>query len=83
MKQGINTPLPVEEQVVSLYSLSNGFLDDVEVEKVLSFETEFLAFMRSNHSDILSEISNTGEINESAEEKLKEAINEFKTNVSF
>ena len=83
LKQGINTPLPVEEQVVSLYSLSNGFLDDVEVEKVLSFETEFLAFMRSNHSDILSEISNTGEINESAEEKLKEAINEFKTNVSF
>jgi len=83
LKQGINTPLPVEEQVVSLYSLSNGFLDDVEVEKVLNFETEFLAFMRSNHSDILSEISNTGEINESAEEKLKEAINEFKTNVSF
>ena len=83
LKQGINTPLPVEEQVVSLFSLSNGFLDDVEVEKVLSFEREFLAFMRSNHNDLLSEISNTGEINESSEAKLKQAINEFKTNVSY
>ncbi|GIT16896.1 MAG: ATP synthase subunit alpha [Dehalococcoidia bacterium] len=42
LKQGINAPLSVEEQVVSLYALSNGFLDDVEVEKVLTFEKEFL-----------------------------------------
>tara|TARA_B100000029_G_scaffold516425_1_gene629734 strand:+ start:12658 stop:14169 length:1512 start_codon:yes stop_codon:yes gene_type:complete len=83
LKQGINAPLSVEEQVVSLYALSNGFLDDVEVEKVLTFEKEFLAFMRSNHNDILSEISSSGEISDSIEEKLNESINEFKTNVSF
>ena len=83
LKQGINAPLSVEEQVVSLYALSNGFLDDVEVEKVLTFEKEFLAFMRSNHNDILSEISSSGEISDSTEEKLNESINEFKTNVSF
>ena len=83
LKQGINAPLSVEEQVVSLYALSNGFLDDVEVEKVLTFEKEFLAFMRSNHNDILSEISSSGEISDSVEVKLKESINEFKTNVSF
>ena len=83
LKQGINAPLSVEEQVVSLYALSNGFLDDVEVEKVLTFEKEFLAFMRSNHNDILSEISSSGEISDSVEAKLKESINEFKTNVSF
>ena len=83
LKQGINAPLSVEEQVVSLYALSNGFLDDVEVEKVLTFEKEFLAFMRSNHNDILSEISSSGEISDSVEEKLNESINEFKTNVSF
>tara|TARA_B100000686_G_C16786386_1_gene975519 strand:+ start:1937 stop:3448 length:1512 start_codon:yes stop_codon:yes gene_type:complete len=83
LKQGINAPLSVEEQVVSLYALSNGFLDDVEVEKVLTFEKEFLAFMRSNHNDILSEISSSGEISDSVEAKLNESINEFKTNVSF
>ncbi|GIT16895.1 MAG: hypothetical protein CM1200mP38_5520 [Dehalococcoidia bacterium] len=39
--------------------------------------------MRSNHNDILSEISSSGEISDSTEEKLNESINEFKTNVSF
>src|SRR3954451_431633 len=56
LKQRNGAPLPVEEQVVSIFAGTQGFIDDLDVADVRRFETELLEFMRTRHSDLLSTI---------------------------
>ena len=56
LKQPLNSPMPVEEQVVSIFTGTNGYLDDVAVSDVRRFENELLEHMRSRHSSVLSGI---------------------------
>ena len=79
LKQGQYVPMPVEEQVVSIYTAVNGFLDDIEVEKLGSFEAEFLKYLRSSHPEILKGIAEKKEITEDLTGRLNKAIHEFKT----
>ncbi|NBI30622.1 F0F1 ATP synthase subunit alpha [Chengkuizengella marina] len=78
LKQGVNQPLPVEKQVVSIYSAVKGFLDDIEVKDITRFEEEFLSYMEANQSDILNTIKTTGQLSEETEEALNKAIESFK-----
>src|ERR1035438_7214626 len=76
LKQGLNVPLPVQEQVVVIYAGVRGHIDDVPVGEVQRFESELRAFMRAHHADILEQIASTGALpNES---DLEAAILEFK-----
>jgi F-type H+-transporting ATPase subunit alpha len=75
LKQGLNSPMPVEEQVVSLYAGTRGFLDGVPVSDVRRYETGLLEWFRTRHSDILEAIRTTGVIPD--EEALKAAIQAF------
>jgi F-type H+-transporting ATPase subunit alpha len=76
LKQGLNVPLPVQEQVVVIYAGVRGHIDDVPVGEVQRFESELRAFMRAHHADILEQIASTGSLpNES---DLEAAIVEFK-----
>jgi F-type H+-transporting ATPase subunit alpha len=68
--------MPVEEQVVSIYSGTGGFLDDIPVEDVRRFERELLDYVRGRHSDVLDGIRTTGDVPEG--DALKEIINSFK-----
>ena len=56
LKQGVNQPLPVEQQVVSLYTAVKGYLDEIPTGDVTRFEREFLAFMVSSKPEILQSI---------------------------
>jgi F-type H+/Na+-transporting ATPase subunit alpha len=76
LKQPQNAPMPVEDQVVSIYSGSSGLVDDVPVGEVRRFESEMLEFLRANHPDLLAQIRDTGELPD--EETLKKALEEFK-----
>lgn len=78
LKQGVNEPLPVEKQVISIYTAIKGFLDDIQLEDVRRFETEYLAFIDSNHPEILQSIRDTGDLTEDNEKALVEAIESFK-----
>lgn len=78
LKQDQYQPMPVEEQVVVIYTAVNGHLDDLPVERVRPFEAEFLRYLRSQRPEILSGIREKKEITPELENKLKEAINEFK-----
>ncbi|ANF98519.1 F0F1 ATP synthase subunit alpha [Paenibacillus bovis] len=78
LKQGVNQPLLVEQQVVSLYTAVKGHLDDIPVNDVRRFEAEFLAFMASNHNAILQSIRDTKDITADNEKALVDAINTFK-----
>jgi F-type H+/Na+-transporting ATPase subunit alpha len=60
LKQPLNSPLPVEEQVVSVYAGTRGHLDDVPVDDVRRFETELLEFVRTRHGDLLDKIRSAG-----------------------
>ena len=78
LKQGQNAPLPVEQQVSILFALNEGFLDDVEIDSVIGGEQAFHGYMTSNHSDILKNIVDEGDISSDIEESLKSAIDNFK-----
>ncbi len=78
LKQGQYVPVATEHQVIILYAAVNGYLDDVAVDKVGSFETGLQAFMESSHPEIGSTIARAKELTEETEEALKGAIQEFK-----
>jgi F-type H+-transporting ATPase subunit alpha len=76
LKQPQNSPVAVEEQVLSIYAATKGFVDDVSVADVRRFESELIAFVRSSHADLLEEIRTTKQLPDT--EKVDSAIAEFK-----
>ncbi|MDP5276826.1 F0F1 ATP synthase subunit alpha [Chengkuizengella axinellae] len=78
LKQGVNQPLPVEKQVVSIFAAVKGHLDEIAVKDITRFEEEFLSYMDANQSDILNAIKTTGELSKDTEEALNKAIESFK-----
>jgi F-type H+/Na+-transporting ATPase subunit alpha len=81
LKQGLNAPMPVEEQVVVIYAGTRGWLDTVPVEDVVRFGAEFLTDMRAKHTDILSNIKETSVLNdtEALDAALKSFLDSFAT----
>ncbi len=78
LKQGVNQPLSVERQVVSIYTAVRGFLDDIAVDDITRFEKEFLSFVDSKHSNIFKSIIETKDLTADNEKALQNAISEFK-----
>ena len=74
LKQGINSPMPVEQQVVSIYAGTRGHLDGVHVTDVGRFETELLEYVGSRHGGLLDEIRQSGNVDE---DRLEEAVAAF------
>ncbi|MGA0117373.1 MAG: F0F1 ATP synthase subunit alpha [Ilumatobacteraceae bacterium] len=60
LKQGLNSPMPVEEQVVSIFAGTKGYLDDIPVADVRRFESELLEFTRARHGAMLAELRTNG-----------------------
>jgi F-type H+/Na+-transporting ATPase subunit alpha len=73
LKQPLNSPMPVEEQVVVIYAGTNGYADDVRVADVKRFERELLEFMRTRHGSLLEELK-AGNV----PDDLKDAVEAFK-----
>ncbi|MFD2131514.1 F0F1 ATP synthase subunit alpha [Pseudogracilibacillus auburnensis] len=76
LKQGLHKPLVVEKQVMILYALTRGFLDDIAVEDVVRFEEEFHVWLDSNAKEVLDTIRETGKLAEEAD--MSNAIEAFK-----
>ncbi|PPA69595.1 F0F1 ATP synthase subunit alpha [Jeotgalibacillus proteolyticus] len=76
LKQDLNKPLKVEKQVMILYSLTRGHLDDIPVGDIRRFETEFLSWLDSNHTELLDHIRTTQGLPE--DDAMVAAINGFK-----
>ena len=83
LKQGQNSPLPMEQQAITLYALANGYLDDVDIAQVGAFEAAFLSYFASNQRDLLTQIADAKDISGDTEEALKAAIGDFKANVPY
>ncbi len=77
LKQPLNSPMPVEEQVISIYAGTEGVLDDLPVGEVKRFESELLEWFRSRHAGLLSAVRDTGKLPETDE--IENAVSAFKT----
>jgi F-type H+/Na+-transporting ATPase subunit alpha len=78
LKQGQYSPMPVENQVAILYALTQGMLDDVEVEKIAEWEKNFHKFMDTQKKEVLKMIIDKKELTEDVVSELEKAIKEFK-----
>lgn len=78
LKQGQYVPMTLGEQILVLYAGTQGFLDDVAVEKVKEFESGLLSFVKSQKKDVLDEIEEKKNLDETLKGKLNDAINAFK-----
>lgn len=78
LKQGQYQPLPVAQQVLSIFVAVNGFLDDIPVENITTFESSFLKFMQTSYPEIAKTITEKKVVDEATEAALKKAILEFK-----
>ena len=76
LKQTQYSPVPVEEQILSIYAVTTGHMDSVPIEDVHRFELGLRQFVRERHPDQLEHIASTGDLPD--EDRLKEAISGFK-----
>jgi F-type H+/Na+-transporting ATPase subunit alpha len=83
LKQGQYKPMPVADQVLSIYAGVNGFLDDVPVDKVLAFEADLLHYVAQNHQDMRKDLATLGKIDDKVGGKLKEIITTFKQKMGY
>ena len=77
LKQGQYSPMPVEEQVVSIWAGTNGHLDEVPVSDVRKFESEFLDHLR-NRSSVLTTLAQTNKLEDSTVQELESQVEAFK-----
>jgi F-type H+-transporting ATPase subunit alpha len=82
LKQGQYVPMSVEDQVLMIYALTNGFLDDIEIKNISRFENLYLEFMRTTNPKIIEEIKDKKDIDDELSGKLDNAINKFKEGFS-
>jgi F-type H+-transporting ATPase subunit alpha len=79
LKQPQFSPLPFEEQTVSIFAGTNGYIDSVPVQDVVRYEAAMLAEMRSKHADILKDIRDSKDLGDATKAKLKDALAAFGT----
>ena len=77
LKQPQFSPMPVEEQVVSIFAGTNGYLDAVPVDQVTDYEAKMLAFMRSEHKGVLDTIRETKEFGDDVKKSTVAALDAF------
>jgi F-type H+-transporting ATPase subunit alpha len=83
LKQPQFSPLSMAEEVVIMFALSNGHLDDVAVNKVADFDVQLRRFMSTNHPDVLDQITNEKVLTDEISQNLTAAITSFKQTVPF
>jgi len=79
LKQAQYQPNPLAEQVVSIFTGTQGLLDDLPVNRVLAFEAALLKHVRSEHPEILDELTRTGDLPDALAGKIRQAVQDFKT----
>ncbi len=83
MKQAQYSPMSVGEMSLSLFAVTEGFLDDVDVKKIRDFEIALQAHARTNHAEVLDEISASGDYNDEIAKQLTGIIEDFKSTGAY
>jgi F-type H+-transporting ATPase subunit alpha len=80
MKQAQYSPLSIAEMAFSLFAANEGYLNDVDVKKVVAYEAAMLADMKSNHADLVAQINESGDYNDEIAAAMKSALDNFMAN---
>ena len=80
MKQGQYSPLSIAEMAVSLFAANEGYLDDVEVDKIVDFESALNGYMQSSQQPLMDKINDTTDYNDEIAQALHQALKDFKAN---
>jgi len=78
LKQPQYQPMAVEQQIMIIYAVTNGLLDDVDVKELRVWEKGFHEFMRAQHPDVGDEIRTKKALSDDLQTRLKKAIDEYK-----
>ncbi|MBW8365632.1 MAG: F0F1 ATP synthase subunit alpha [Rhizobium sp.] len=78
MKQAQYSPMSVSQMALTLFAVNKGYMDDVEVNKILPFEAALQAFMKSKYASIMDTIETSGNLDDATEKALTAAVDEFK-----
>jgi F-type H+-transporting ATPase subunit alpha len=80
MKQAQYSPLSIAEMAFSLFAANEGYLNDVEVKKVVDFEEAMLAHLKSNNAELVDKINEAGDFDDDIAAAMKSALDNFKAN---
>jgi proton translocating ATP synthase F1 alpha subunit len=80
LKQDVNNPLPMEEQVAVIFAGVRGYLDRIDVSSIQAFEDAWLSFLRGSHKDLLDSIRTEGELSAANEAKLADLCDNMVSN---
>ncbi|MCU7798980.1 MAG: F0F1 ATP synthase subunit alpha [gamma proteobacterium symbiont of Lucinoma myriamae] len=83
MKQVQYSPYSIAQMAITLFAANKGYLDDIEVIKIVDFENALQDYMKANKVDLINKINETGDYNDAIESELDEAIKSFKSNSSW
>ncbi len=83
LKQEQYAPMPLADQVLIFYAVTNGFLDDVELRKVRDFEAAFLRTMKDSHPDLVQTIATGARLSDETQEALNQALRDFKARGAY
>ena len=83
MKQNQYAPLSVPQMSISLFAANEGFIDDVDVDKVLEFESALHSYIEREKSELMSAIGDEGNYNDDIINELRTSIEEFKKTQTF
>ena len=77
LKQDQYVPMEVEEQILIIFALINGYLDNIETKNISKFEGEYLDFIRTDRPEIIEELKSKKDINQELEEQIRQALDRF------
>ena len=83
MKQTQYSPYSVAQMAISLFAASKGYLDDIDVSKIVDFESALQDYMKANEEDFMKQINDSGDYNDDIGNTMHEAIKKFKSNSSW
>jgi F-type H+-transporting ATPase subunit alpha len=83
MKQAQYHPMQVWEMALTLFSVNNGYFDDVEVKKALAAERSMREYIKDKFADLIKRVSDKNDLSEDDEKALKSAVEDWKKNGSY
>ena len=83
LKQKQYAPMSVAQQSISLFAADRGFMDDVEIEKIGSFESALHAYLTAEYADLEKSINETGDWNDEVEKQFTEILESFKKTQTY
>jgi len=78
LKQGQYVPMDVEDQILIIFALTNGYLDDIGINNIERFEQQYLEFMRTSRVKVVEELKDKKDISDVLDKKIRKAVEDFK-----